>query len=237
MTYKKIFAVLVIALLVIGIGCTKKTGVTGQLILQTGQTGDVRNCRVRLFVSSDLTGAAVKEVASNATGVDQTKSTFEITDVVEGYYYLLAWKDLNGSGVVDNNDIVGVHGGTYIPGYGGTQLTVKEGKMTDVGDIEMLILKELSLTVTAARNADEYITFSYSFNDNCTVTGWALTGPGGITGDDHINQNGAKIANTTYTSGPWSYQNGDPLPVGAYIVTITGSYNSNTFTLADTLSI
>lgn len=236
MTYKKIFAVLFLTLLVVGIGCSKKTGIKGKLILQVGQTGDVRNSKVQLFETTDFTGTPIKEVKSDATGVDQTVADFEVTDVVEGYYYLLAWKDLNGNGDIDNLDIVGFHGGTYIPGQGGTQVTVKEGKMTDVGNIEMLILKELILTVTAARDADEYITFSYSFNDNCTVTDWGLTGPGGITGDDDT-QNGAKTANTTYTSGPWSYGNGDPLPVGAYIVTITGSYNSNTFTLTYTLSI
>ena len=236
MTYKKIFAVLVLTLLVVGIGCSKKTGVKGRLILQTGQTGDVRGCKVQLFIQSDLTGNPVKEVGSDATSVDPTKSEFEIPDVLPQYYYLLAWKDLNNSGSPDNGDIVGVHGGTYRSGYGGSQLQVTEGKMTDAGDITMLILRVLGLTVTAARDADEYITFSYSFNDNCTVTDWGLTGPGGITGDDD-SQNGAKTANTTYTSGPWSYTGGDPLPVGTYIVTITGTYDGGAFTLADTLNI
>ncbi|MCX8014933.1 MAG: hypothetical protein N2748_02840, partial [candidate division WOR-3 bacterium] len=105
---KKIFMIAVIFIIAMTISCPEKeTGIRGRLILQTGQSGDVRNCRVRLYVSSDLTGSPVKEVASDATGVDQTKSEFEFTDVVEGYYYILAWKDLNGSGVVDNNDIVG----------------------------------------------------------------------------------------------------------------------------------
>jgi len=235
MTYKKIFAVLVIALLVVGIGCTKKTGVTGQLILQTGQTGDVRNCRVRLFVSSDLTGAAVKEVASDATGVDQTKSTFEITDVVEGYYYLLAWKDLNGSGVVDNNDIVGVHGGTYTPGYGGTQVTVKEARMTDVGDIVMLILKQLTLSTNYTWNANGFLSFTYRFNDDCSVSSWQLTVPDGSTGADNT-QTGAKTANTDYVSEWWSF-NGGAMPVGTYIITIGGTFSGDNFSVADTFSV
>jgi hypothetical protein len=242
MTYKKIFAVLVLALLVVGIGCTKKTGVTGQLILQTGQTGDVRNCRVRLFVSSDLTGAAVKEVASDATGVDQTKSTFEITDVVENYYYLLAWKDLNTNGIVDNLDIVGIHGGTYTPGYGGTQVTVKEGKMTDVGDIVMYIYRELIFTARYVWEPtnNEWIAFYYKFNDACSVTNWSFTFPDGtvITDGDQV---GSKAADTEYRAPVdtdfWYWYNGDPVPTGTYIVTASGTWSGSSFTVADTLNV
>jgi hypothetical protein len=222
---------------VMTISCPKKeTGIRGRLILQTGQSGDVRNSRVLLYVSSDLTGNPVKEVASDATGVDQTKSEFEFTNVVQGYYYLLAWKDLNGSGVVDNNDIVGVHGGTYTPGNGGTQVTVTDGNMTDVGDIVMLIYKELIMTVSAARDINGWLDFTYSFNDNCTVSSWMLTIPGGQSAYDQ-SQNGAKTANTQYQSTGWAYSNGQPLPSGDYIVTVGGTWNNTTFSIAETLYI
>ncbi len=223
--------------MVMSISCPKKeTGIKGRLILQTGQSGDVRNSRVRLFVSSDLTGSAVKEVASDATGVDQTKSEFEFTNVVQGYYYLLAWKDLNGSGIVDNNDIVGVHGGTYTPGSGGTQITVTDGNMTDVGDIVMLIYKELLLTVSGVRDGNGWLDFTYSFNDNCTVTSWTLTIPGGQSASDPT-QNGAKTANTQYHSDDWAYSGGAPLPSGDYTVTIAGTWGTTNFTLTHTMYI
>jgi uncharacterized protein (DUF2141 family) len=127
MTYKKIFLILVATFLVLGIGCSQKTGIKGTLILQVGQTGDVRNSSVRLFKATDFTVTPLKEVKSDATGVDQTVSDFEFTDVIEDNYYLFAWKDLNGNGEIDNLDIVGVHGGTYTPGEGGSVVTVIKG--------------------------------------------------------------------------------------------------------------
>ncbi len=237
MTYKKIFLVLVVAVLVVGIGCSKKTGIKGKLILQVGQTGDVRNSSVRLFEATDFTVTPLKEVKSDATGVDQTVSDFEFTDVVEDNYYLFAWKDLNGNGEIDNLDIVGVHGGTYTPGEGGSVVTVIKGKMTDVGNITMYIYKELILTVTASRDANDYITFTYSFNDDCTVSTWRFTGPGGIQGEDDNAQSGSKTANTQYQSAGWRYGNGDPLPFGEYIITITGTYNGDPFTLSVSVTI
>jgi len=244
MTYKKIFAILVIALMVLAIGCSsKKTGVKGRLILQTGQTGDVRGSKVQLF--SDITGNPVKEVGSDATGVDPTKSEFEFTDVLPGYYYLIAWKDLNNSGSRDNGDIIGVHGGTYRPGYGGTQLQVSEGKMTDVADVTMYIYKELILTTRYVWEPtnNEWVAFYYKFNDACNVQTWVLTYPDGSTVDD-TDQDGAKVADTEYRSPQdptywWSGGGNPPVPAptGTYIITITGSWGSNNFTIADTLNV
>lgn len=240
MTYKKIFAVLIIALLAVGIGCSKKTGVKGRLILQTGQTGDVRGSRVRLFIQGDT--VAIKEVASDATGTDQTKSEFEFTDVLANYYYLLAWKDLNNTGVVDNGDILGVHGGEYRPGYGGTQLQVTDGKMTDAGDITMYIYRELILTTRYVWEPvnNEWIAFFYKFNDACNVTNWSFTFPDGSVVTDN-EQAGSKTANTEYraplNTDYWYWYNGNPVPVGAYIITISGSWVDGNFTIADTFNV
>ena len=235
MTYKKIFLVLVATFLVLGIGCSKKTGIKGRLILQTGQTGDVRGSRVQIFIQSDLTGNPIKEVASDATGVDPTKSEFEFTDVLAGYYYLLAWKDLNNSGDPDNGDIIGIRGGEYRPGFGGTQLQVSEGKMTDVGDVVMYIYRELILSMRYESDANGFLSFIYKFNDGCTVSTWDFTGPGGISASDPT-QAGAKTADTEYRSEWWQYQGG-AMPAGTYIFTITGTYAGSNFSLSDTLSV
>ncbi len=235
MVYKKILVLAVVTLMGLTLSCPEKTtGVKGQLILQTGQTGDVRNCRVQLFVSSDLTGNPVKEVASEATGVDQTKSDFLIENVLPQYYYLLAWKDLNGNGKVDHLDIVGVNGGTYRPGYGGTQVTVTDGKITDVGQIVMIIYKELILSISASLGPNNLTRFTYSFNDNCDVTGFRVSDLQGNYADD-TGQAGHKTANTQYYSDGWN-SNGNPLS-GTFIVTLSGSYNNAAFALADTLNI
>jgi uncharacterized protein (DUF2141 family) len=212
--------------------CQGKTGITGQVILQTGQSGDVRNCRVQLFVSSDLTGSPVQEVASAATGTDETKANFEFDNIVQGYYYILAWKDLNGNGVVDNGDIVGVYGGTYRPGYGGSQVTVQTGHMTDVGQIVMLIYKQLIVTASATRLASQGVNFTYSFNDACTVTAFNMSGQGQNWSDN--NQLGAKVAGTQYTSpaddlGWFLDQAGDPIPSGGYEMEVTGTWNGAAF--------
>lgn len=227
-------AILAMAVLVLP-GCLKKTtGIKGELILQTGQSGDVRNCRVQLFQSADLTGNPVKEVASAATGTDQTKSDFEFTDLVAGYYYILAWKDLNGDGVVDNLDIVGVNGGTYRPGYGGSQITVTDGNETDVGDIVMLIYKELIATMAASRDNQNLMSVDYSFNYDVTVSTWTLTAPGGVPVTD-ATQYGDKTAGVTYHSTGWN-QGGDPPPAGPYYITIGGTWTGGTFSVTDTVN-
>ena len=144
-----LLALIVVAVAFMG-SCTKATKLTGTLILQTGQSGDVQNCKVQLFVSQDLTGSPVKEVASQQNTT--VNSPFAFDDPVEGCYYLIAWKDLNGDGVVSDKDIVGIHGGTYTPGHGGSQVEVKDGKTTDVGEIVMLIYKELKISASGSRS-------------------------------------------------------------------------------------
>jgi len=227
---KKLVVLVVMLVVALTLSCPKKvTGIKGKLILQTGQTGDVRNCRVQLFQSSDLTGNAVKEVASSATGVDQTKSDFEFTELVAGYYYILAWKDLNGSSVVDDRDIVGIHGGTYRPGYGGSQVTVTDNKQTDVGEIVMLIYKELILNASASRDANQLMSVDYSFNYDVTVASFKVEGV------DDATQYGNKTAGTVYHSEGW-HVGGNTPPAGPYIVSIGGTWQGAAFSITDTVN-
>lgn len=221
-----LLALIVVAVAFMG-SCTKATKLTGTLILQTGQSGDVQNCKVQLFVSSDLTGSPVKEVASQQNTTVNSPFTFD--DPVEGYYYLIAWKDLNGDGVVSDKDIVGINGGTYRPGYGGSQVTVKDGKTTDVGEIVMLIYKELKISASGSRSVDGLqTTFTYSFNYDVNLTGLAITFPVyGTTPDDAAP--GAKTAGTQYTSGPWWDQGGAVMPAGVHTLEFVGTWEGNTF--------
>uniref|UniRef100_A0A7C4CD23 Uncharacterized protein n=1 Tax=candidate division WOR-3 bacterium TaxID=2052148 RepID=A0A7C4CD23_UNCW3 len=218
-------------------GCSKPTRVIGRLVLAPGQTGDVQNCRVELYVSSDLTGNPVKFVASEASG-QANQSPFEITDVIEGYYYLLAWKDMNGDGVVSDKDIVGVHGGTYRHGYGGTQVTVTKGQTKDVGDIQMMIYKELKATASGSRSQGGTVTdFSYSFNYDVTLSKFTVEFPDepGVEYEDP-GQIGAKLAGTTYQSAGWN-MGGLPMPSGNHILRFTGTWDGTAFTLAVNVSV
>jgi uncharacterized protein (DUF2141 family) len=218
-------------------GCEKQTKLTGTLILQTGQTGDVQNSKVQLFLSADLTGNPVKEVGSKSEG-NASRSTFEFTDVLPGYYYVLAWKDLNGDGVVSDKDIVGIHGGTYRPGYGGSQVTVSEGKTADVGDIVMLIYKELKTTATGSRSQGGAVTdFSYSFNYDVTLSRFSVVFPDepGVEYEDS-RQPGAKTGGTSYASDGWN-MGGAPMPTGSHILRFQGTWEGTAFDVSVTVGV
>lgn len=233
---KKSAVAIVVAGVVMLLSCAKETKVIGTLLLQPGQTGDVQNCRVELYEKADLTGTPVKFVASKASG-QASRSDFEFTDVIEGYYYLLAWKDLNGDGVVSDKDIVGVHGGFYRPGYGGTQITVKAGQTNDVGEIEMLIYKELKISASGSRTPDQLqTTFTYSFNYDINLTSLTITFPGYNPIQDP-DAPGAKTAGTQYTSGPWFDLQGNPMPTGNHTLQFVGTWEGTAFDITVTVMV
>jgi hypothetical protein len=230
-----LLALIVVAVAFMG-SCTKATKLIGTLILQTGQTGDVENCKVQLFVSQDLTGNPVKEVASKQNTT--VNSPFEFDDPVEGYYYLIAWKDLNGDGVVSDKDIVGIHGGTYKPGYGGSQVEVKDGKTTDVGEIVMLIYKELKITASGSRsNGGAQTDFSYSSNYDINLTRFSVVFPDepGVEYED-ASQLGAKTAGTPYTSNGWN-MGGATMPTGSHILRFQGTWETTAFDISVTVAV
>ena len=234
MLKRTVLLALVIAAVAFMGSCTKATKLIGTLILQTGQSGDVQNCRVQLFVSQDLTGNPVKEVASQQNTT--VNSPFEFVDPVEGYYYLLAWKDLNGDGEVSDKDIVGIHGGTYRPGYGGSQVTVKDGKTTDVGEIVMLIYKELKISASGERvNGGTETNFTYSFNYDVTLSSLTITFPGYAPTTDP-GAAGSKTAGTSYHSDGWN-AGGDPMPTGEHTLEFVGSWEGTAFDVIVAVSI
>lgn len=237
MLKKSVLLALVAVTSLLFVTCEKQTGLTGTLILQTGQTGDVQNCKVQLFVSSDLTGNPVKEVGSEASG-NTTRSAFEFQDLVPGYYYLLAWKDLNGDGVVSDRDIVGIHGGDYRPGYGGSQVTVIDGKTEDVGEIVMLIYKELKLTASGSRSQAGAVTdFTYSPNYDITISRFSIVFPDepGVEYEDS-RQVGAKTGGQTYLSDGWN-MGGAPMPTGQHILRFQGTWETTAFDISVTVNV
>ena len=227
-----------LALILVGVtfmgSCTKATKLTGTLVLQPGQTGDVENTRVALYEKADLTGTPVAFVASKTNTI--SNSPFEFDNVLEGYYYVLAWKDLDGNGVVSDKDIVGVHGGTYVPGQGGTQVTVVKGQTTDVGDIEMLIYKELKISASGAlANAGTETGFTYSFNYDVAVTSLTITFPGFAPLTD-AGAVGAKTAGTIYHSDGWN-NGGAQMPTGAHTLEFVGTWDGGAFDVVVTVNV
>jgi hypothetical protein len=228
-----LLALIVVMATLIG-GCTKATKLTGTLLLQPGQTGDVQNTRVELYEKADLTGTPVAFVASKNNTI--SNSPFEFDDVIEGYYYVLAWKDLDGDGTVSDKDIVGVHGGTYVPGQGGTQVTVNKGKTTDVGDIEMLIYKELKISASGQRtNGGIETDFTYSFNYDLTLTSLTITFPGNAPVTDP-DAPGAKTAGTSYHSDGWN-NGGGVMPTGVHTLEFVGTWDGNAFDITVVVTV
>jgi hypothetical protein len=206
----------------------------GTLLLQTGQSGDIQNSRVQLFVSPDLKGNPTMEVASRQNTT--YNSPFEFTDLVEGNYYLIAWKDLNGDGVVSDNDIVGIHGGSYRPGHGGTPVSVPGGKTTDVGDIVMLIYKELKISASGERvSGGTETNLTYSFNYDVTLTSLTITFPGNSPVTDP-GAPGAKTGGTTYHSDGWN-NSGNPMPTGDHTLEFVGMWEGYPFDIIVTVNI
>jgi len=194
----------------------------------------VQNCRVQLFVSQDLTGNPVMEVPSKQNTT--VNSPFEFDNPVEGYYYLLAWKDLNQDGVLSDKDIVGIHGGEYRPGYGGSQVTVKDGQTTDVGDIVMLIYKQLKISASGERvNGATQTNFTYSFNYDVTITSLTITFPG-FTPVVDPDAPGAKTAGTSYHSEGWK-TGGAQMPTGSHTLEFVGSWEGTAFDIIITVVI
>ncbi|OYD15061.1 hypothetical protein CH330_06750 [candidate division WOR-3 bacterium JGI_Cruoil_03_51_56] len=207
-------------------GCSKETKVIGTLALQPGQTGDVQNTRVSLYENANLTGKPVVSVTSEASG-DPNSSPFEFTDVIQGDYYLLAWKDLDGDSAISDKDLGGVYGGTCTPGYGGKPITVAKGQTNDVGTIEMLVYKELKITASGVRTNGNTVTdLSYSFNYDVVLTSLTIAWPDGGQNRD-LEAPGAKTAGTVYHS-IWNV-GGAEMPTGEHNMNFTGSWNGTAF--------
>jgi len=209
------------------------TGVKGKLILEPGQTGDVRNSRVELYQTNDLTGEPVKIGQSSSEGTDQSEAEFSIDEVLAGYYYLLAWKDMDGDGDLSGGDLVGVYGGSYTPGEGGQQLTVEDGKMTDVGSITMKILVEEAAIEEATgviENEGYSVKYTYTFNIDATLTTLTVTVPGYSAFD--ASESGSRTGGQAYTTDDFVITNGEeyfPIPTGTHILRFQGTAGGDAF--------
>ncbi len=241
MTKKLVLLGSAVFLAAIFAGCSifGSTGVKGSLILEPGQTGDVRNARIELYETSDLTGDPVKIGQSESSGSDLSNADFKLEDVLTGYYYLLAWKDMDGDGEVSGGDLVGVYGGTYKPGEGGQKLTVEDGKMTDVGEISMAIFVEpLAVAASGATSYGGYhVAYTYSFNYDVTLSSFTITVPGYNSFTDNAEK-GARTADQNYTTQDYVIDGGTVLiPTGSHVLNFKGTCDGEAFDLTYTVTI
>lgn len=215
------------------------TGVKGKLILEPGQTGDVRNARVQLFVDENLSGTPVAFVQSESGDIDETEAEFEITDVLAGYYYLVAWKDIDGDGDISHLDLVGVYNGTYKAGEAGQQLTIEDGKMTDVGDITMMIYKEAKIESSSGTIADGgyTVSYTYTFNEDVTLDVFTVILPGY---DSYVDpdEKGSRTGGQSYTTQKYIIGDGSvPIPTGTHTLNFVGEYEDADFDITVDVSL
>lgn len=234
MTKKFVLVGVAIALILGLAGCDilgGGTGVKGKLIIEPGQTGDVRNARVELYEEENLSGTPVAYVQSESGGTDETEAEFKITDVLAGYYYLLAWKDIDGDSNISHLDLVGVYNGTYKPGEGGQQLTIEDGKMTDAGDITMMIYKEAQVESASGTIADAgySVYYTYTFNEDVTLETFTVTIPGYDPYTDP-NETGSWNGGQSYTTDKYIIGGGTvPIPGGPHTLNFVGEFEGADF--------
>ncbi|NLI99502.1 hypothetical protein GX441_12725 [bacterium] len=240
---KKIVILSVAALMIIAFaGCEifgGGTGVKGKLILEPGQSGDVRNARIELYETSDLTGDPVKIGQSESGGTDVSEAEFKLTDVLPGYYYLLAWKDIDGDGDISGGDLVGVYGGTYKPGKGGQKLTIEDNKLTDVGQISMRIFVEPLAVVASGAIGDQgySVTYTYTFNENVTLSTFTVTVPGYDPYPD-TEETGARNSGQSYTTQKYVIGGGEVLiPHGTHTLRFQGTASGDAFDLTVNITL
>lgn len=218
--------------LVVSVG--SGTQLVGTLVLQNGQPGDVQDSRVQLYVTPDLSGDPVYEVSSRPNTPES--SPFEFTNPDSGSYYLLAFKDRDGDGAVSDSDIVGVHGGTYRPGYGGLAINVVEDEMTDVGEVAMRVYKELEIAASGERvNGRTQTDFTYTFSYDVTLAELTITFPGYSPVVDPLAP-GVKTAGTDYYSNGWEI-GGDEMPTGEHTLRFVGTWEDGDFDISVAVDI
>jgi hypothetical protein len=195
--------------------------------MESGEAGDARGSSVELHEARDLSGAPVVVVTSDSTEQPRA-SSFEVSGLTEGSYYILAWKDSDGNGVVSNQDLVGVRGEVYRPGHGGSEIEVLAGATIDAGDVLMRAYRAPLQAVSGARNAAlDSTSFTYSFNYDVVVTSLSVSFPGsGPVADPEAA--GPKTAKLDYVSSGWS-RAGRTMPNGIHSVHVHGTLDGELF--------
>jgi hypothetical protein len=82
---------------------------SGHVTLAAGQTGDVNQSQVQIYMKDPFSAGATPVQMVLATG-SATDATYQFGDLGHGDFYLVAWKD-TGDLVVDSGDLRGWYNG------------------------------------------------------------------------------------------------------------------------------
>jgi len=130
--------VLALALMVV-VSCTKEeetptptTGtISGTIAFQAGVSGDLNNSRVAIYASFDdwLNDRTI--VFTAATG-GAASSTYSMSNITPGTYYLDVWKDNDASLTWSTGDVVGVYGTLQYPSATLSPFMVSAGQTSTI---------------------------------------------------------------------------------------------------------
>jgi len=224
------FAPVFVAMLLLSVAaCDGETAVLGEVRLEAGYVGDVRGSRIELYETNDLSGEPVVAGVSEFS-VDARRSSFRLTGMLPGSYYLLAWRDVDEDGRISDRDLVGVGGAAYRPGFGGGPIGVFAGVPTDVRFVNMRPWRDPVQSLEGVRSPGRDTTeFRLVFNYDLELTSMAVQFPGLGTLLDP-DAPGPKVAGAVYVSGGWT-RGGVEMPGGRHLVNISGRLEGETFNL------
>ncbi len=117
----------------------RATQVTGQATLRAGSNGDLGNSMAAVYRSLDE-WANYMPVAFVRVEGNGAQTSFTLSDLVPGVYYLDIWKDVDNSGTWSVGDFVGWFGNGALGSPALTPLMVREGQTKYVGDLPMYLI-------------------------------------------------------------------------------------------------
>lgn len=141
---------------------------------------------------------------------------------------------MDGDGEISDLDLVGVYGGTYTAGEGGQRLTIEDGKMTDVGNITMMIyIEPVAVLLVGLKKVNndgyEYAEYTYTFNKDVNLTSVTLNVSGypAYTPD---TETGTRSGDTPYSFDVY-FTDGQNVfvPSGTHTLTFVGTADGDPF--------
>lgn len=117
----------------------RATQVSGQAGLRAGSNGDLGNAMAAVYRSVDE-WANYMPVAFVRVDGSGPQTSFTISDLVPGVYFLDIWKDVDNSGNWSVGDFVGWYGNGALGSPALTPFMVREGQTKFVGDLPMYMI-------------------------------------------------------------------------------------------------
>jgi hypothetical protein len=115
------------------------TQVAGQALLRAGSNGDLGNSMAAVYRNVDE-WANYMPVAYVRVQGSGPETSFTLSDLVPGVYYLDIWKDVDNSGTWSIGDFVGWYGNGALGAPALTPFMVREGQTKYVGDLPMYLI-------------------------------------------------------------------------------------------------